>query len=32
MESDVLVTVGVDTHADFHVGVALDQGAGFWGS
>ena len=28
MESDVLVTVGVDTHADFHVGVALDQRGG----
>ena len=25
MESGVLVTVGVDTHADAHVGVALDH-------
>ena len=31
MESDVLVTVGVDTHADFHVGVALDQRGGLLG-
>jgi len=25
MASDVSVTVGVDTHSDAHVGVALDQ-------
>ena len=31
MESDVLVTIGVDTHADFHVGVALDQRGGLLG-
>ena len=24
-QPEVLVTVGVDTHADTHVGVALDQ-------
>ncbi len=24
-QPEVLVTVGVDTHADSHVGVALDQ-------
>ncbi len=28
MESDMLVIVGVDTHADFHVGVALDERGG----
>lgn len=31
MESDVLVTIGVDTHADVHVGVALDQRGGLLG-
>ena len=31
MESDVLVTIGVDTHADFHVGVALNQRGGLLG-
>lgn len=31
MESDVPVTIGVDTHADFHVGVALDQKGGLVG-
>lgn len=31
MESDMLVIVGADTHADFHVGVALDQRGGLLG-